>query len=39
MSNIRIKFNLIMSNVIEKIIFGLGFVNLATTSKERVHDD
>ena len=28
-----------MSNIIEKIIFGLGFVNLAATSKETVHDD
>ena len=25
-----------MSNIIEKIIFGLGFVNLAMTSKETV---
>ena len=28
-----------MSNVIEKIFFGLGFVNLATTSKETEHDE
>ena len=35
MSNIR-KNNV---SVIEEIIFALGFVNLATTSKETVHDD
>ena len=26
-------------NVIKEITFALGFVNLATTSKETVHDD
>ena len=35
MSNIR-KNNV---SVIEEIIFALGFVNMARTSKETVHDD